>query len=139
MAENSDGAAVVRYQARGSGHLKVGLILAAAVMVTISQGKWWLLTPAAVVAGLVWWEHNRSYVDIHPDGVEIHRAPIDTGAFVHYGDIIAIERGRGIGKRMFPPALVTEKDGTVRLPSSIDGPAIADVIDERIQQHRRSH
>ncbi len=128
---------VVRFEPGKSGYWKVGLIIGVALVVSIAQGKWWVLAPAAVVAALVFWEQMGSFVELREDGVEVRRPPIDTGAFVRYTDIVAIDRGRSFGKLMFSPALETQKDGTIRLPNSLDGRAITDALDERVQIQRR--
>ncbi|MCP5026691.1 MAG: hypothetical protein GY929_10450 [Actinomycetia bacterium] len=126
-----------RFEPGRTGYWKVALVVLTGLLVAIAQGKWWVLAPALVVAGLVWWEHAGSFVELRDDGVEVKRPPIDTGAFIRYGDIVAIDRGRAIGKMMFAPALETQRDGTIRLPNSVDGRAVAEAIDERIQLQRR--
>lgn len=136
-ANDPEQGSVLRFEPGRAGYWKAGLVVLAGLMVSVAQGKWWILAPAAVVAALVWWEQTGSYVELRDDGVEVRRPPIDTGAFIHYSDIVAIDRGRSIGKLMFAPALETQKDGTIRLPSSVDGRAITDAIDERIQLQRR--
>ena len=136
-ADDPEQLAVLRFEPRKAGYWRVGLILIVALLVAIVEDKWWLVAPAIAIAGLVWWEQAGSFVELRDDGVEVRRPPIDTGAFVHYSDIVAIDRGRAIGKFMFSPALETLKGGTIRLPNSVDGRAVAAAIDERIQLQRR--